>query len=96
MVGGEQDFIRHAGVTTADAKYAGALLLSTLRSIKNACAGANDSLTEAGHDWLAADGPNAGNNAIVADIVAAIDPNCLALLERYADNTVATAGEQLA
>ena len=42
------------------------------------------------------DGPGSGNNAIVADITAAIDANALAVLERFANNTVATAAEQLA
>ncbi len=85
MAAAEQDFISNAGVTTADAKYAAALLLHHLRAIKNAIAGVNDSLAEANHNWLGADGPGAGNTAIQADLTAAIDPHSLALLEDFAN-----------
>ena len=88
----ETDFISNNAINTADAKYAGALLLSHLRSIKNACAGADDSLVEGGHNWLAATAAGAGDTAIIADIVAAIDDDSLALLEAFAAARVAGPG----
>jgi len=61
------------------------LLLHHLREIKNACAGTgNRNLTEANHNWLAPDAAGAGNTAIQADIVAAIDADSLAVLEDFA------------
>jgi len=80
----EQDLISNAGVTTADAKYAAALLLHHLRAIKQASAAGNANLTENNHNWLAANGAGAGNTAIQADINAAIDEHALALLEDFA------------
>ena len=68
-------------------------MLHHLKEIKNATDGAIDyDLTQGGHDWLAADGVGAGNNAIQADITAAIDANSLALLEDYEAARATVAG----
>ena len=68
-------------------------MLHHLKEIKNATDGAIDyDLTQAGHDWLAADGVGAGNTAIQADIAAAIDEHSLALLEDFDAARVAGPG----
>ena len=92
MDAAELPAFQHNGVTSAGAKYAAALILSHLRRIKNNAA--NVALNGGGRDWLA--GGDANVATINADIVAAIDANSLAYLERCANAGVATADEQMA
>ena len=88
----EQDLIANAGVTTAHAKYAAALLLSHLRSIKDANPALNASLIEVGHNWMGADAAGSGATAINVDIAVAINPDSLALLRSFATARVAGPG----